>query len=185
MANAKTIFIIKGAEGLLGNDHNLEFISTETYANEDADAACQHADSVYEDHDTPAPVFSPPLVLRITTDHVPKDKLLGFVVGRNSDKCDILLDDARVSETHFALQLHLQSGAILLHNYSKHGTWVTFSKQNESKALRGAQPLLEFETADINLGDNIYIQIRRYGEPVDWKQYYTGLAMDTNAPLRG
>ncbi len=169
MAEDKTIFIIRGDEALLKNLHNRSFISSETYT-EDADDTSQHEGSVYGDHGTPVPVLSPALVLRVTTDNVPRDEVR-FIVGKNPLKCDILLDDARISDTQFAVELNLESGAILLHNRSKHGTHVTFSRQNETRVLKGTQALMNRETADIRLGDGLQIQIRHDDDPVNWGQY--------------
>ncbi|KIH90684.1 hypothetical protein SPBR_00233 [Sporothrix brasiliensis 5110] len=183
MAGRKTIFIIKGDEGLLNNKHNEKrFKCSDVQVDDGDDGASQHTGSFYGDHGTPAPVMTPPFVLRITTDHQPKDKDIGFMIGRNPAECDILLDDRRISEMHLAVQLNFKSGTILLKNHSKHGTQVKFSEQKQSRLLKGAQTLLNLETAYIKFSDNLEIQIEHFDKPVGWNQYLADQIDQNNVP---
>ncbi|ERS97620.1 serine/threonine protein kinase [Sporothrix schenckii ATCC 58251] len=135
------------------------------------DGTDQVAESIYEDHGTPAPDWKPPFVLRITTDHLPKDRSVGFMIGRDPDKCDIMVDSHMVSERHIAVRPLPTSGTTLLQNHSKHGTRVNFSRQVEARRLKNTQTVMTFEKATIRFSDDLQIEIERVDDPADWKEY--------------
>ncbi|CAK7229351.1 hypothetical protein SCUCBS95973_007191 [Sporothrix curviconia] len=184
MADYKTIFVIRGDKALLGSDHNDAFkIEPGEAQAPDDDGASQYGGSTYGDHGTPAPDLIPPFILRITTDHLPQDKHAGFMIGRDKHKCDILLDDPRISEAHLAVQLMPDADSLVLRNHSQHGTQATFSMQNYSKLVRETFAVMRFETAEIAFGNNLRVQIQRFDVPANWDHYYAGYAgLDVDNP---
>ncbi|OAA57006.1 Protein kinase-like domain protein [Niveomyces insectorum RCEF 264] len=171
MADENIIFIVNGDEKLIKNEHNEAFLCKETQAYEADDAASQI--SCYGERDTPAPDQDEPepFFLRITTDHVPKKPHLGFVIGRDKDVCDIFLDDPRISKQHLAVWFNLNEESVLLKNHCSNGTKAEFQKLREKKVLKGQLVMMEDETVNISFRGNLGIQIRRFYNPVNWKQY--------------
>ncbi|OAA62792.1 Serine/threonine-protein kinase domain protein [Niveomyces insectorum RCEF 264] len=172
MSENKTIFIVIGDAIILKNDHNKSFIPQENRViEENRSGSPGPPEAFYGDHDTPAPDFSPPFFLRITTDHQPKETELGFVLGRSPHMCDILLDDPRISKMHLAVQLNLDFNTVILKNCSKHGTWIDFFRLDESTTVNTTRVLMEREKADIHFDTGLEIQIKRLNKPVNWQHF--------------
>lgn len=178
MTDDNTIFIIKGPKSLIDVQDNDKFSSNEAQiAEDDYDATSPQAQS---DHGTPAPDRSPLFVLRVTTDYYPDNTHVGFVIGRNPAKCDIVLNDDRISDTHLHLRLNLAGRTLVVKNVSKHGTLVNFSRDNDTKVLKSTQVLLNLETVDVHIADDLSFKIQHCQDPVDWIQYCEDYPSTTN-----
>ncbi|KAF4894903.1 Cyclin-dependent kinase-like 1 [Colletotrichum fructicola] len=77
---------------------------------------------------TPAPIFPPVSILRVTTDCLPRDTLHGFTFGSNADQCDILLDNDHrrgISNRQFSIKPDLSTPGIFhFQNHSQHATKI-------------------------------------------------------------
>ncbi|OAA68218.1 Protein kinase-like domain protein [Niveomyces insectorum RCEF 264] len=173
MAEEKTIFIVEGAAELLKTEPNEAFLCDEEQTWEEDEAPSLCSESFYERHDTPTSFTLANVLLRITTDHKPKNPHRGFVIGRG-EECDIVLNDARISTKHLTLQLDYVDvqRSILLKNHFWGGTPVQLHKSEEKLCqLRSTRSIMEHETVDIWFAGKLHIQIRRLGIPVNWAQY--------------
>ncbi|KAI1125765.1 hypothetical protein F5Y10DRAFT_267752 [Nemania abortiva] len=90
---------------------------------------------------TPVQQMRSPPSLRITTSdaHIPKRPDRGFVFGSNAAKCDIILgngDDDGVSGKQFAITWNWDTGVLLIHNYSSHGTHIQSHQMGNTKLAR-------------------------------------------------
>ncbi|OAA59739.1 Protein kinase-like domain protein [Niveomyces insectorum RCEF 264] len=171
MADARTICSITTDERFVILPHNENFLGEQ--AAFDLDDGASHYSGSF--HGTPAPQSSRLQVLCITTAHKPKNPEAGFVFGKNAAVCDILLDDPTISDRQFSLPLNFGSNTLLLKNLSRHGTQVKLHKLNENILLKATRWLDEYELAQLSLGDNIKLEIERYGEPNDWSDFCDNL----------
>jgi hypothetical protein len=180
MAVDRTIFTVTipnggGNIGILINKHNKKFWSISQEFEED-DADSLYSASLHGDHDTPAPDWAnatEPDILRITTDHKPKNPERGFVFGRNEDLYDILLDHTTTSKEQFAIRPLWAHRTILFRNHSVRFTYVEFDLLKESTRLKTQRAFVPHEIAKIRLGNGIYIHIESSDEPTGWKEYCT------------
>ncbi|OAA63695.1 Protein kinase-like domain protein [Niveomyces insectorum RCEF 264] len=174
MENRNTICVIKGDKKILENEHNEtgRFVCPLGLTYED-EAASLASGSFNDEDGTPVPNRSNELitVIRITTDHKPKDLQRGFVFGRDEAVCDVLLDHPAISQKQFAVRPVWEYGTVVLQNLSKHGTAVNFCVLNESILLRNTRALMEYETGAISLADVYQLQLQRPGDPVGWADY--------------
>ncbi|KIH86480.1 hypothetical protein SPBR_08085 [Sporothrix brasiliensis 5110] len=182
MADEKTIFIVKGDDWLLGNKANDQFQRDNEQAGGEDDSASEDVESVYADHGTPAPNHSVRLILRITTNNVPKNAHLGFVIGGDEAMCDILLNDKRISAKHLAVQPNLTFNTVLVKNHSQHGTKVAFTRLQESITLKNTRVLLEHEKAAVSFGDHLEIHIERFAIPTGWAEFCANQRIQANLP---
>ncbi|KAM3519239.1 hypothetical protein NHJ13051_007633 [Beauveria bassiana] len=122
---AWTIVSIRAPPCVVDDPHNAIFRTNDDieYTEDDFSAKSPTEQS---DHGTPAPTSLPPdVTLALTTDHFPKDPSVGFVLGTDRDKCDILLPSlsgSGISKRHLAITFRTTTGAVLLRNLSKQPT---------------------------------------------------------------
>ena len=69
-----------------------------------------------------------------------KEEKMPFTVGRDTDKCDLILDDKLVSREHFALSL--KDGLIGLTDMSTNGTWVQLGRAQAVHVKNSFLPLV-------------------------------------------
>ncbi|KAK3366388.1 kinase-like domain-containing protein [Podospora didyma] len=177
MENARTIFtvkIVKERGELLFNEHNEKkgFVGEESYDYGEDDTDSRFSESFQRDHNTPAPDYSEAKnILRITTDHWPRNTERGFMFGRNEGLCDILLDHPNISEQQFAIRPLWHHGTMVLKNHSRQGTIVNFHVLGDKKKMKSQLVLPQRESVAVRLADGSEILIQTYDKPADWEIY--------------
>ena len=72
--------------------------------------------------------------------HSVAEERLPFTVGRDLEKCDLVLDDKLVSREHFALLL--RDGLMGLTDMSTNGTWVQLGRSEAVQVKNSFLPLI-------------------------------------------
>ncbi|KAM3527370.1 hypothetical protein MY4038_006353 [Beauveria bassiana] len=141
---AWTIISIRAPSCVVDDPHNAIFRTSDDieYTEDDFSAKSITEQS---DHGTPAPTsFPPDVTLALTTDHFPKDPSVGFVLGTDRDRCDILLPSLSqygISKRQFAITFQTTTGAVLLRNLSKQRTRILLQDVGRRTRLRDQRVL--------------------------------------------
>ncbi|CAK7235802.1 Serine threonine kinase 17b [Sporothrix bragantina] len=179
MDDFNTIFVIRGPEELLLTQYNKRFWGTEQddYAEiyESQHSTSSDGPALHEDDPdaTAAIPFDSGVtkVLRITTEHVPKDATQGFIIGRNNEKCDIVLDNDRISGKHCAIGINLEFKTLFIDNLNRGGTYINIDHNDKIKLIR-RRTFGDTATTDVNFGGKLIITIYLPRQPPqNWPSY--------------
>ncbi|CAJ2508657.1 Uu.00g136830.m01.CDS01 [Anthostomella pinea] len=186
--DAKTIFSIHSSHPFMKHAHHAHLLAYDEQHSYPRDCWAHEFVPASEDETeegTPAPQLTSSF-LRITTDHEPRNALLGFVFGSKADVCDVLLDthtNSGVSKKQCAVQINRHGGTLLLQNYSKNGTLITsHSLEKIMVKSQRAVPPTDREVTVI-LGDHTFrLQFPDHsGHMRAWMQHCSGPATSQGA----